>query len=145
MSPQIIFAILFGASGQVLGQGTLFSREQIASMNLEKNVADLEEASTGEKLLDAIGSIPTEIPLGALENSDDDEEGATSEGLDVGQNPVRTTDYSGVLAGLLVVSAAILVVLVLQLLLMVWMVKTTWLRGERSDSSHEPKEMADRV
>ncbi|KAF4756658.1 hypothetical protein FOZ63_031166 [Perkinsus olseni] len=102
MSPQIIFAILFGAIGQALGQGTLFSREQIENMNLEKNVADLEEASTEEKLLDAIGSIPTEIPLGALESSDDEEEGPTSEGLDVGQNPVRAPDYSGVLAGLLV-------------------------------------------
>ncbi|KAF4749562.1 hypothetical protein FOZ62_001519 [Perkinsus olseni] len=144
MTPYVFLAIFFGATGPVLGQGSLFSKEQVEGMNLEKNTADLEEASIEDKLLEAIGTIPTEVPLGVLEGIND-AEGATSDDSSDVQGLTSTPDYSGVLVGILVVTALIFVVLAAQLVLMGYMLSRRWPEGKRADGLQEPTEVADSV
>lgn len=77
MTPQIFVVICLGAIAQVLGESILFSKEEIEDMNLNKGLADINETSTFKDLLDAMGDIPTETPLGSPEG--DDEETTTAE------------------------------------------------------------------
>ncbi|KAF4693217.1 hypothetical protein FOZ60_011443 [Perkinsus olseni] len=119
MTPYVFLAIFFGATGPVLGQGSLFSKEQVEAMNLEKSTADLEEASIEDK---------------ATSDDSSDVQGLTS-----------TPDYSGVLVGILVVTALIFVVLAAQLVLMGYMLSRRWPEGKRADGLQEPTEVADSV
>ncbi|EER18398.1 hypothetical protein Pmar_PMAR005309 [Perkinsus marinus ATCC 50983] len=140
MTPQIFGVICLGAIAQVLGESILFSKEEIEDINLNKGLADINETSTFGDLLDAMGDIPTETPLGSPEG--DDEETTTAEEPPNGepsgsQAPTSTPDYSVILAVVLVTTISIFAVLVVQFLLMAWVTKKLWLSRKRADYSQE--------